>query len=433
MMIGEPGVQGIHGPELKPEFPVRLSAAAAREATLATGRRAFKQQVFAVPHLTLLPLETRGRAVDVLDRVEITYEQIEHEVEDQTHIEEIHEVTAYGALRHHQRQIWVLTLPQGGSVRLDTVLFPSPGRTLTLAEHLIASGQATAEEVSAVFAGTPLVTGVDEQGNLTIDAVLDAYERALEIAQLAADLAREHGTPFDLTFGGWPLVHEDDGLLLLMSPYAHATGLLRESDAKQFDEAQRTMRKAMDNLSGEDLGRLVLRICHRAQKLRESEETTDPDIVTYAIQIESDLVSEEVQHQQDAAAAETAYAKAAREWIAEHGSGRLKQAAARGYRHDGIYRDERLAQELPDFEGWLGRNPQVREVVNPSEESLRIEVDTLKRLKGLSMDLPVRIVWVVTDSSTYHGTGEYVRVENYLGKHTVYRPGKIVEPGEIPF
>lgn len=97
-------------------------------------------------------------------------------------------------------------------------------------------------------------------------------------------------------------------------------------------------------------------------------------------------------------------------WIERHGSRRLRLAAERGYKHDGIYRDERLATDLPDYRTL--RNVKTGELVNPTEEALEAE--------GVALDAghEARLVWV---KDTEDGDqGEAVEVTGYLGRHTVY-------------
>jgi hypothetical protein len=109
-------------------------------------------------------------------------------------------------------------------------------------------------------------------------------------------------------------------------------------------------------------------------------------------------------------------------WIAKHGSQRLKRAAARGYRHDGIYRDERLTLELPDFVGSLGRKPTVRELVNPSEHALELESQTLARAEALGIpEDKVRLVFAQPGQDSDWADGEFVQIDGYLDRHTVWQ------------
>lgn len=110
-----------------------------------------------------------------------------------------------------------------------------------------------------------------------------------------------------------------------------------------------------------------------------------------------------------------------RGWMDTYGSTRLKLAAERGYKHDGIYRDERAAQELPGFVALPKAKP--REVINPTAEAIELETQTMERVSRLTLvqGITVRIVWV-GDTGTDLPDGEYVMVDGYLGKHKLFLP-----------
>jgi hypothetical protein len=97
-------------------------------------------------------------------------------------------------------------------------------------------------------------------------------------------------------------------------------------------------------------------------------------------------------------AAAHAYEQGREAWIDEHGSDRLKRAVERGYKHDGICRDERMATELPGFISFAKKR-NVREIMNPSEEALEIEREVLELVERNGMtDVSVRLVWVPAES-----------------------------------
>lgn len=106
-----------------------------------------------------------------------------------------------------------------------------------------------------------------------------------------------------------------------------------------------------------------------------------------------------------------AYEAARAAWIEKHGSRRLKLAAERGYMHDGIYRDERLAAELPDCTHLV--KPNIKTIVNPSEEALDLEDDFHGR--GFP---DARLVYIA--DSEDGRSGEAVQIKDVFGKFTVY-------------
>jgi hypothetical protein len=100
----------------------------------------------------------------------------------------------------------------------------------------------------------------------------------------------------------------------------------------------------------------------------------------------------------------------------------LKRAALRGYRHDGVYRDERLTVELPDFVGSLGRKPTIRALVNPSAQALELEAQVLARAEALGIrEEQVRLVYAQPGQDSDWSDGEFVQIERYLGRHTVWQ------------
>lgn len=110
-------------------------------------------------------------------------------------------------------------------------------------------------------------------------------------------------------------------------------------------------------------------------------------------------------------------------WMASYGSQRLKLAAERGYKHDGIYRDERAAQELPGFLALA--KAKAKECINPTAEAIEFETDVMSRVASLTPvhSIVVRIVWLdLNDTDTDLPNGEYVMVDGYLGKHKLYLP-----------
>jgi hypothetical protein len=325
---------------------------------------------------------------------------------------------------------WVAQTDDHEWVRVDTALVATPGRTRAAEEVLIERhGEEAVEAI--MHEGWPLLTEVDERGRLTVGGVLDAYERALKLAADAEELALGHGVAIESV--QWPLVAQDTNRIVFFDhrDALPCTGLLRDSDLEAFVNCE----IAVHRVEGFNDRQLLLDFasdaCGAALKWRQDPAAHDQGLAALIEGAADTLVSAYTAavhtRTQDAI-----YAAERETWISEHGSDRLHKAAARGYRHDGIYRDERLAEELPDFIAWIGKNAQVREVVNPTAAALEMEEEALASVSGLGLELPVRIVWVSTGLDADLRDGEYIRIDGYLGRHTVYRSVK-PRDDDIPF
>jgi hypothetical protein len=299
----------------------------------------------------------------------------------------------------------------------------SPGRTLTLEEQLYE--RAGYEPVRALLEGEPLVEQLSENGELTLDVVLDAYDAALKLATELIEAAREALQPTEddtwLTGIGY------DNRVILLAPREQLTpcGLLRESDAKAFDAALKLV-KEMNGLPGPQAEYFVTRACSFAASLRlqSNQPPLDAELLRVwqqAAQGARTGAEDERRKQQK----REAYEQARAAWIGAHGSRRLRLAQEREYRHDGLYRDERLAAELPGFRGDLGRKVEVKEIINPSEEALDLEQQVLETVAELKPAVKVRLVFLKIEPEFPFDPdieGEFVEVSNYLGRYKAYRP-----------
>jgi hypothetical protein len=200
-------------------------------------------------------------------------------------------------------------------------------------------------------------------------------------------------------------------------------GLLRESDPSTFEETRKLVLE-VNELSTDILGEFVESACKSARNLRENmhEPVADADILQFAIRPAAKVARDQRTAAESDKAAREAYEADRAAWIAEAGSKRLRVAAQRGYRHDGLYRDERLAAELPGFVGRLGRHTEVKEIINPSEAALDLETEVIRQTKTLGLNVSVRLVFVAPSVEIDLAEGEYVEVAGYLGRHKVYRP-----------
>ena len=85
-------------------------------------------------------------------------------------------------------------------------------------------------------------------------------------------------------------------------------------------------------------------------KLKASRQVlTDAQLLSAVVQPAAKVAGSRYEVEQAAERERQRYEGERIGWILVNGSKRLKLAAQRGYRHDGIYRDERMAEELPGF------------------------------------------------------------------------------------
>jgi hypothetical protein len=167
----------------------------------------------------------------------------------------------------------------------------------------------------------------------------------------------------------------------------------------------------------------------------ERDRLTDADIVSLVLSPAAQRAREQEQRREANKRARKAYERDRAAWIAGRGSKRLRLAAERGYKHDGLYRDERLANELPGFIAALPRRSEIKEIINPSEFALDLESQAIRRLEALgATNTTVKLVFVIIDSrdDSELDDGEYVQVAGYLGQHTVWQ-SVAQAADEIPF
>lgn len=118
-----------------------------------------------------------------------------------------------------------------------------------------------------------------------------------------------------------------------------------------------------------------------------------------------------------------AFHSAMEQWVAEHGSRRLKLAIGRGYRIAGAYARERAATEFPGFMVDVTDDAAWSNRANPSEEALDKESEALARVKALGIDLQVKIVWLTEPPKDFWADhsgfqpAEAIAVRRYLGRY----------------
>lgn len=426
-------------------LPFTVSKEARRKALLTTGLQVDEHQVMEVHDLLDVHDETtRARLVDIWERIDVEVAQDVNYVgggSDDYYIDYSYDLKAYEWLRVGDDG-WVAWNEHADSIETNRVFVPTPGRTVNILESArLSIGR---EVVDALLAGRPLVEALDDDQHLTLEIVLDAYDRALAIADELVEKAwstpvPKPNTPWDLT--AW----EDDRILVVSTREGQERpplGLHRESDPEAFDEALALVQE-VDRLSATAKDYFAFRSCDFAHGLWLSKPRSSPsdqEIVKRALRPSAEGAQRHHEGEMAQMKVKTDYETDRQSWIEEMGSNRLRLAAQRGYRHDGLYRDERLAAELPGFVGNIGRRAAVKEIVNPSEEALEAETETLKLVKRQGLDVKVRLVWMKADPEMQMRhelqDGEYVEIEGFLGRHKVYRPVEEdpdYDDSDIPF
>lgn len=422
-------MSGLRGETLSFQLPVSLSKEAQRKVLLATGVKPEPRQIFWIENLLKVEdPQLRERLVDLADKIEVrTYGPGENLPDFQ----EATEVTTllYHVLAFHRsldkRGGWGVWSDEGHTIELSHVWLPGEGRTRTVLGAM--AERHDRDEVWALAAGHPLVKEMAGT-ELTLSEVLDAYERAVELADEICRIAyAEHrGLGERLWMHG---IGFDDEMILLSHRRepVDPIGFRRESDPETFAKAL-TLVNEMAELPILEAEYFVYRSCSFAESaiMGPWDPPTDAEIFQKCLVPSAEGARLQDLGNRTEREAKEAYETERERWISEHGSNRLKLAAQRGYRHDGLYRDERLAAELPGFIGFIGQRSEAKEVINPSEEALKLETETQQRVSELGLDVLVRLVFVKADVELAMdgkmADGEYVEVSNYLGRHKVYRP-----------
>jgi hypothetical protein len=121
-----------------------------------------------------------------------------------------------------------------------------------------------------------------------------------------------------------------------------------------------------------------------------------------------------------------------RDWVAKHGSRRLKLAIEGGYRTYTSYALERSQQELPGFWVDTAEDCEWGERVDPTEEALVLEDETRQRLQEIDPQLRARIVWLTETPRALDAkmeehdfefeSQEAILIEEYLGRYLLVMP-----------
>jgi len=411
---------GLVGARIEVSLPVTLSRATCRDALVRTGWKPDPDQVLEINDLTELDVPERERVVDLWERIDVQFE------------DGLFSVRGFDLLRQGVDG-WHVATSAEESVDLHSVFFASPGRTLRLTEWL--GGQLDDdEELWALLNGAPVVRDLATP-ELTLEPVLDAYGRALELGRRLAELVTE-GERAD---AGWWFrsgTFVNDDLVVFESSEVGGpppVGFLRKSDPKAFQEVRdhlEAVRATSEKLETKFADTVVAQV----RRVRQTARVfTDAELVRNTVAAAVEMTEQEHATDQAKADRQGEYQAERQRWIAQHASRRLRLAAERGYRHDGLYRDERLAEELPSFVA-LGKQDEVKELLNPTEEALELESDVLQHIVDRELgDLEVKLVWVTSSFKSAAWDGEHVQIRSFLGRHNVYRPVHDRPVDDIPF
>lgn len=439
------GMSGSHDLAVRPVdfvLPVRLSPDARREALLRTGDEPTAEQILVVKNLTDLVPVLRSRLVQVWERIDVDVDASEMATPLGTRWGHVRSARTdrYARLRRNAHGRWTYYPPVSGMdpIDVDEVFFPGDGTTVdTLARLRATMDPASCLALDAMLDGAPLVTELGDDSSLNVEYVLDAYTRALDLAQRLVELI-ESGTR-SKSFRWFRDPYEITEAAIFLNPRLREreqnrpAAILNSANPRAYADA-RELLSQLASVPEETVVDKVDQICGHWWSLysRSTDTQKVEGLIRPAVANALDSVRLAAAERE---AAER-YEQCRLQWIEKHGSQRLKRAAARGYRHDGIYRDERLTVELPGFLSSLGRKPSIRELVNPSDRALECEAQVLARTDALGIaDEQVRLVYAQPGDDVDWADGEFVQIKGYLGRHTVWRSvsGERVRDDDIPF
>jgi len=422
-------------------LPVTLSRALRRDVLLRTGIEPTAAQIYVVEEFTNMSPELRTKLVGTWEKINVHVDVVERHLPDGEPYEHLTAARTDGYLWLHRNahDRWTRYLPgtDGDAIDIDDVFYATPGLTIDALSHFrLTLDEGEAEALDAMLAGAPLIATVGPNNTLPLDAVLDAYERALLLAQRLIDHvdAGIRDTSADFWRNSFEIT--DDCIFLnpdaQQDPPNRSAAILRQASPKAFAQACDLLEQ-IGPVAAVTVAEKIDRVCFHwwSHYADEPDETKVETLLKMAV---TNMLNDERVEQASRAEVER-YERCRANWISKHGSQRLKRAAARGYRHDGIYRDERLALELPEFVGSLGRKPTIRELVNPSEPALELEAQVLARAEALGISEDnVRLVFAQPGHDSEWDDGEFVQIEGYLGKHSVWQSvsGERSD-GDIPF
>lgn len=200
----------------------------------------------------------------------------------------------------------------------------------------------------------------------------------------------------------------------------------------------------LDEIDSPDHRRRLRLARVRYEEVRPFPELTKPAedpgefleaIEPWLDQIEAEKAEQEAREGlegEEADAAEALFQAEKKDWVAEHGSERLRLATEGNYRTNTSYALERSKLEMPGF--WLdsAKDCEWGERADPTEEALLLEKSAREQLEGTDPSLTVRIVWLIeTPRALSHKmeeeglefeAQEALIVEQYLGRYLLVMP-----------
>lgn len=429
------------GSEARFVLPVKLSSRARRDLLLRTGVEPEEDQRFPITDFMALSPEDRKRLVDLWDKVAITFDLEDAEEEYGPWYESVTTARSdgYADLQYNGNR-WFRVLPDNPLESPDIYdsHYCAPGRTITAVEKLASSlDEHGAQAIDAMLAGAPLLDDVGDESALTLPYVLAAYEQAIALAErLTTTIDEGTQCKTDLFWRG-PYEIEDDAIYICPASKkdapSHQVAVLKECSPDAYQAAK----DLLTQLNGIERDSVAEKLDGMCGNWLQWSNVNDAKKVSVWLKLVVDKILADVHTSQEKAAVAKRYEECRSKWIARHGSQRLRRAAARGYRHDGIYRDERLSAELPDFVGSIGRKPDIRDLVNPSADALELEAEVLARAEALGIaDDQIKLVYARPSSDSDWLEGAFVQIESYLGRHTVWRSvsgGTAPADEDIPF
>jgi hypothetical protein len=410
-------------------LPVTLSREVRREVLIRTGTEPRARQFFVVKDLADIPSGLRERLVAVREAVDVHIDGQETETLTGPYWGRVNDARVDGFLwlQRSGADRWERYLPgtEGDSVGVDEVFYPGDGRTIDALEQLRATLEgAEVAVLDAMLDGAPLVTALGRGGVLRAEDVLEAYDRALVVAQQMIDVIDAGTRARRVSWTSGSHVVTDEAIFLCPDYGVEQPTRLAAILKQASPDAYCRGRELLEGLHSVPVGIVaekIDRVCFHwwsANYARASDEWKVENLLEITVaNAQSDARAFEADKQ-----TRDQYEKDRSRWIADHGSQRLRRAAARGYRHDGIYLDERLHLELPGFVGSLGRKAKTRELVNPSERALELEAEVLVVVEELGIaEEQVRLVYAQPGDDVDWMDGEFVQIEGYLGRHTVWQ------------
>lgn len=436
---------GLSGRQATFRLPVKLSAKARREVLLETGNAPDEFQLFEIDDLTALDRSDRVELLDIVDQVNIEAKDLFADFPDAP-LKVVYRVEGWGVLKRDETdRSWAVYGAAPGVYRdLDKTFLAGDGHTLQFADwyRLRELHPDRHVEFDALLDGAPLVLTLGSPPQLTLTKVFEAYRAAMGLAKDVAAIVQAGFYPQD-PFGEIERFERTDDALFLHPQSGPERRDLPTSicflRVASRDVHWRDTVGRLQELADRAPTAVFDEAVHKMVEFAASSAAQElPDYQRLALSVDR-VVGEtltQVEANRAKKDADAVYSAARTSWISRYGTSRLKRASERGYRHDGIYREERAAAELPGFTTSLGRRPKIGDVMNPSADALNREDEAVELAEGLGLPARnVKLVFAQPDHDSDWTEGEYVQVTGWLGRHTVWLPvsSRRIGDDDIPF